>query len=63
LYQPWFHDVQVKIYGVDGNVSGVTADSKSLSGWTAKSGIVTLPAIEWGESAHHLRISMAPGQR
>jgi len=37
LYQPWFRDVQVNIYGVIGKVSAVTADSKSLTGWTARS--------------------------
>jgi alpha-glucosidase len=62
LYEPWFHDVQVNVYGVNGNVSSVTADSQSLSGWNAKSGVVTLPPIKWGKSAHHLRISVAPGQ-
>jgi alpha-glucosidase len=61
-YQPWFHAVQLNVFGVSGKVTSVTADSQPMSGWRARLGVVTLPPIKWGESAHHLRISIAPGQ-
>jgi alpha-glucosidase len=59
-YQPWFHDVQLSIYGVSGKVASVTADSRPLSGWKLNSGVITLPAIQWGSAAHHFTVNERP---
>src|SRR5579864_4509875 len=58
LYEPWFHEAQINIYGVTQNVSSVTADSRSLMGWTQKSGVLTLPAIKWTATPHHFSVAM-----
>jgi alpha-glucosidase len=58
LYDPWFHEAQINIYGVTQNVSSVTADSRSLMGWTQQSGVLTLPAIKLTAAPHHFRVAM-----
>jgi len=58
-YRPWFQEVQLKIYGVTEQISNVAADSRTLTGWEMKSGVLTLPAIKWAPAAHHLRIVFA----
>jgi alpha-glucosidase len=55
-YRPWFHELQLKVFGLKGNVASVTSDSRSVTGWTQKSGIVTLPSVPWTTTAHHFRI-------
>lgn len=57
-YQPWFHEVQLNLYGIGENVSSVSADSRPLSGWKVKSGILTLPAIPWAHAGHHFTVAV-----
>jgi alpha-glucosidase len=57
-YQPWFHDVQLNILGVSGRVTSITADSRPMSGWKMRSGVLTLPAIKWASASHSFRVAM-----
>jgi alpha-glucosidase len=62
-YQPWFHAVQLNVFGVSGKVTSVTADSQPMSGWKMRSGVLTLPAIKWASASHHFRLAMVEHQR
>jgi alpha-glucosidase len=55
-YPPWFHELQLNVFGLKGNVATVTEDSRFVTGWTQKSGIVTVPSVPWTTTAHHFRI-------
>lgn len=57
-YQPWFHDVQLRIYGVMQKVTSVTADSQSVSGWKQQPGVLTLPPVKWTSAARDFKIAI-----
>ena len=57
-YQPWFHELQLEIYGVSGTIKSVTADHHSLTGWRLKSGVATLPPFAWAKAAHTVEVEI-----
>jgi alpha-glucosidase len=61
-YKPWFHDLQLNVYGVAGNVTAVIVDSQSIRGWKLKAGMLSLPAISWANSPHHVELTLTEPQ-
>jgi alpha-glucosidase len=57
-YQPWFHELQMEIYGVGGTIKSVTADHHAVTGWKAGPGVVTLPSIPWARTAHTVDVEV-----
>ena len=55
-YEPWFRELQLEIYGINGAVKRVTVDHRSLAGWKAESGILTLPSAGWSKTAHTVEV-------
>jgi alpha-glucosidase len=56
-YQPWFQEMQVVVYGVDGKAGSVSIDGTATQGWTTEAGAVRLPSFAWSGAAHTVRIS------
>jgi alpha-glucosidase len=57
-YQPWFHELQLRIYGVSYRVKNVTADSHPLGGWKLESGVITLAPFPWAKAAHKVSVEL-----
>lgn len=57
-YQPWFHELQLEIYGVSGTTKSVTADHHSVTGWKAEPGLVILPSLPWAGTAHTVEVEI-----
>jgi len=58
-FQPWLHQVQFVVYGLERPVQAMSVNGKPLSGWRQGQGTVTLPAIAWPE-AREIRIDYRP---
>jgi alpha-glucosidase len=58
LYQPWFREMQIEIYGISGKIKGVKADHRSVTDWKAEFGTVTLPALAWANAAHSVEVEI-----
>ncbi|MGC2197568.1 MAG: glycoside hydrolase family 31 protein [Terriglobales bacterium] len=54
-YHPWFHDMQVTVYGPD-KVRDVRMDGKSVKTWRAESGAVKVDGVPWTSAAHDVEI-------
>lgn len=46
-YQPWFHQVQFTVYGMERQVRRVLVNGRPASKWTSKGGTLALPAVAW----------------
>jgi hypothetical protein len=57
-YQPWFHEIQLRIYGISATVKNVTADSHAIGGWKLESGVVTLAPFQWGKAAYKVSVEL-----
>jgi hypothetical protein len=57
-YKPWFHELQLEIYGVSGTTKRVTADHHPVTGWKAESGLVILPSLPWAGTAHTVDVEI-----
>lgn len=56
-YKPWFQDIQLKIYGITGPVTEVSADSEHLD-WSSQPGAITLTSLHGISVGHHVRIAL-----
>jgi alpha-glucosidase len=57
-YQPWFHEIQLRIYGVGDAVKNVTADSHRMGDWKLESGVITLAPFQWTKAAHKVSVEL-----
>jgi alpha-glucosidase len=59
-YQPWFHELQLRIYGISGTVKNVSADKHPIGGWQLESGVITLAPFQWGRTAYKVSVELGP---
>ncbi|MBO0911324.1 MAG: DUF5110 domain-containing protein, partial [Acidobacteria bacterium] len=57
-FEPWLHEVQFLVYGVERRIRAMSVNGKPLSGWSERKGMVVLPAIRWPD-AREIRIDYA----
>ncbi len=57
-YQPWFHELQLRIYGISGTVKNVSVDSHPTEGWKLESGVITLAPFQWGRAAYKVSVEL-----
>ena len=56
-FQPWFDQLQVKVYGIGASVRSVSLDSRPLHGWKSTAGTVNLPSFSWAKTTHHVTLA------
>ncbi len=61
-YQPWFKDLQVAVYGVNGKPSSVDLDGKPISTWSQEATAISISRIPWSARAHTVRVNLTAGE-